>query len=77
MNDLQSVAFEDLLQQYKRLANAESLIATTSVLINQLYEDEAGNVQTLLNQCITQLAQHSDQDKQLSDSQELLNSALG
>ena len=74
--DLQSIGFEELKQQHRRLANAENLISVTSSIVNQLYDDESGNVQARLTQSIAQLGQFGEQDKQLEEWQELLNSAL-
>ena len=74
--DLQSIGFEELKLQHRRLANAENLISVSSSVVNQLYDDESGNVQAQLNQSISQLDQVAEQDKQLQEWQELLNSAL-
>ena len=75
-DNLHNVSFENLMQQYKRLANAENLISASSAVISQLYDSEDGNAQALLNQCISQLNQFGDQDESLRELQELLNSAL-
>ena len=73
--DLQAASFDELMQQYKRLANAEHLVPTSSI-IDLLYDNEDGNAQALLNQCINQLNLGDVTDRQLQESQELLIYAL-
>lgn len=74
--DLSSIGFEQLKQQHRRLANAENLISVTTSVVDQLYDDESGNVQSRLTHSISQLSQVGEQDQQLQEWQELLNSAL-
>jgi DNA repair protein RecN (Recombination protein N) len=74
--DLSEGEFDSLQQEYRRLANAGSLLEKTGQLLELLYDNEAQNLQSSLSLCEQQLDDLTASDEALSASHELINGAL-
>ncbi len=68
--------FDELLTEFRRLSNAESLLQQSGDALARLYDDETHNVQAALSQCVRDLAELATTDAGLGASHELLNAAL-
>lgn len=68
--------FEKMQQDYRRLANAGKLLASTGEILGRLYDDEQSNVQAALSQCARELAELAASDAKLDEILELVNAAL-
>lgn len=74
--DLAEGEFEGLQQEYRRLANAGSLLEKTGEVLEILYDSEEQNLQSALSLCEQRLRELLQHDKRLGDSHEMLNAAL-
>ena len=68
--------FDALLEEYRRLSNAGKLIAKSGEVLAYLYENEEQNIQSTLSLCEQELNELLLNDRALSGSHELINSAL-
>ena len=68
--------FAALQEEYKRLANAGSLLDKTDAVLTRLYDDEELNVQSALALGEQQLRELLEIDSNLGASHELINAAL-
>ena len=68
--------FAALSDEYRRLANAGDLIATSGHILQQLDEDESSNAQSLLSRCVQELDEMQQTDPALRGSHELITAAL-
>ena len=65
-----------LNEEYRRLANAGDLIATTGRILAQLDEDETSNVQSVLSRCAQELGELLQKDSGLGSGHELIAGAM-
>jgi DNA repair protein RecN (Recombination protein N) len=68
--------FVSLQDEYRRLANAGHLIDSTATILEQLYENEEQNIQSMLSLCEQSLGELRTTDQALSGSHELISAAL-
>ncbi len=68
--------FEQMQAEYKRLSNAGQLLENSTQVLGLLYDNDDSTVQSLLSHCQQTLSEQLDNDPKLSNSHELLNSAL-
>ena len=66
----------ELEQEQQQLAHAETLLETCDAIRQRTTESDEGNCASLLNSCLQQLAALNIDNKTLSNSSEMLNSAL-
>ncbi len=68
--------FEQLEQDYSRLANAQELIDGINIALDGLYQNEQNNVSSDLGKQINNLSELAEYDLNLASANDLLNSSL-
>ncbi|UCH39505.1 MAG: DNA repair protein RecN [Gammaproteobacteria bacterium] len=74
--DLADGEFDQLQQEYRRLANAGNLLEKTGEVLEILYDNEEQNLQSALSLCEQRLRELLASDKTLGSSHEMVNAAL-
>ena len=74
--DLAEGEFDRLQQEYRRLANAGSLLENTAEVLEILYDNEEQNLQSALSLCEQRLRDLLASDASLATSHEMINAAL-
>ena len=74
--DLADGEFDQLQQEYRRLANAGNLLEKTGEVLEILYDNEEQNLQSALSLCEQRLRELLASDKTLASSHEMVNAAL-